>query len=247
MERFHGKVALVIGAASGIGLAIAARLHQEGACVLAVDCAEMIPDLGGDRFTVLRADVTSSEDCRRAVEAAVTRWGGLDLLVNSAGIGGGSTIADLDEERWDAILDVNLKGVVLACRAALPALAERGGGSIVNLASLAGLRSAPGFGPYGASKAGVIHLTRILALEAAPQKIRVNALCPAWIDTPMFHRYVEASGRPEAARRHLGTQIPLGRIGTVDDVAAAALFLASDEAAFITGVALPIDGGAMCA
>jgi len=251
--RFTGKVAIVTGAASGIGRAVAERLAREGARVLIADRdADNGPDVAagihaaGGEAAYLPADVTRYDDCRRMVDETASRWGGLDLLVNNAGVGGGAPVAALEEEAWDHILDVNLKGVYLCSRAGLPALAARGGGAILNVASIAGLIAAPAMGAYAASKAGVMQLTKVLALEGARQNIRANALCPIWVDTPMVRRYVGRAPDPEQTFQGLKARIPLGRIGTVDDVAAAALFLLSDEASFITGVALPLDGGALC-
>lgn len=250
MDRFQGKVAMVTGGASGIGAAFCRRLVAEGARVLVADRDEsagraLAEELGAPA-AFLQTDVSSAEDCAAAVALCGERFGGLDLVVNSAGIGEGAPVADLEESLWDQVLDVNLKGVYLMSRAALPALVERGGGVILNLASLAGMVAAPGMGAYGASKAGVLHFTRILALENARHGVRVNALCPVWTDTPMLRRHLEATGKPERTLRGMLATVPLGRLATAEDVAAAGLFLASDEASFITGVALPIDGGALC-
>lgn len=251
--RFFGKVALVTGGASGIGKAFAVRLAAEGARVVVLDVrgepaaevAREIQNSAGEAAGI-EADVVSREGCERAVRSAVERWGGLDILVNSAGIGAGAPVAELGEETWDAVLDVNLKGVFLMCRAAFPALVERGGGAVVNIASLAGLVATPGMGAYGASKAGVIQFTRVLALEGARHQVRANAVCPVWTDTPMLQQHLEQSGRAERVRRGMLATVPLGRLVTAEEVAAAGLFLASDEARFITGVALPVDGGALC-
>lgn len=251
--RFTGKVALVTGAASGIGRRIAERLAAEGAAVVLADRSGPAAEQAaaalaaeGRSARAVEGDVTHAADCQRMVEDATTHFGGLDVLVNSAGIGRGGPIAELPESDWDVVLDVNLKGTFLVCRAAFPALVARGGGAIINLASLAGMAASPGFGAYAASKAGVIQLTRVLAVEGAPQGIRANSLCPVWIDTPLLEGYITRTPDPAATRRQMTAMIPLGRIGSVDDVAAAALFLASDEASFITGVALPLDGGAFC-
>jgi NAD(P)-dependent dehydrogenase (short-subunit alcohol dehydrogenase family) len=251
--RFTRKVAIVTGGASGIGRAIAERLAREGAAVLVADCdaassRAVIESaaLAGGIARFAETDVTRASDCARMVESAVEGWGGLDLLVCSAGVGAGGPIATMDEETWDRVHRVNLTGTFLSARAVFPALSARGGGSIVTIASMAGILAAPGFGAYASSKAGVIQLTRVLAVEGAPQGIRANSLCPIWIDTPLLRRHLESAPNPDRARREMVRRIPLSRIGSVEDVAAAALFLASDEAAFITGVALPVDGGAMC-
>jgi 3-oxoacyl-[acyl-carrier protein] reductase len=251
--RFTGKKAIVTGAGSGIGRRIAERLAAERAAVLLADidatageALEREISQQGGCAAFLGTDVRRGQDCRRMVETAAERWGGLDVLVNSAGVGDGGPMVSLPEAVWDRVMEVNLKGIFLCCQAGLPALAARGGGAIVNVASLAGLVAVPGFGPYAASKAGVIQLTRVIALEGAPQQVRANAVCPVWIDTPLLARYLASAPDAAAARRGLVASVPLGRLGTVDDVASAALYLASDEAAFITGVALPIDGGALC-
>jgi NAD(P)-dependent dehydrogenase (short-subunit alcohol dehydrogenase family) len=250
VRKLEGKVAIVTGGASGLGQAIAERFAAEGAGVLIADIdaergqqvAAGIVQAGGQALSV-RTDVTQAEDCERLVAHAVTQHGRLDIMVNNAGIGGGAAIAELPEALWDAILAVNLKGVFLGSKYAFRALARGGGGVILNMASVAGMTAAPGFAAYGAAKAGVIHLTKITALEGAEFNIRVNALCPVWIETPMVQAYLRQIQDPDLARREMISGIPLGRMGSPSDVAEAALFLASEAAAFITGVAFPIDGG----
>jgi len=243
-ERFHGRVALITGGAGGIGLGIGMRLAAEGAAVLLTDVADA-PEVLPPGAAFHPADVTRAADCAAAVATAVDRWGRLDVLVNAAGIGLGATVAELPEADWDRVLDVNLKGAYLMSRAAWAPLAEAAG-AIVNIASLAGLVVRPGMGPYAASKAGLIQLTRVLAVEGAPSGLRANAVCPVWTDTAMLDRFLESTGHPERTLRLIRAGIPLGRTATVEDVAAAAAFLAGDEARFVTGVALPVDGGASC-
>jgi 3-oxoacyl-[acyl-carrier protein] reductase len=249
-RRLEGRVAVVTGGASGLGEAIAGCFAAEGAAVVIAD----VDAAGGERVTsaiaaaggracFLATDVTRAAECARAVEGAVARFGRLDVMVNNAGVGEVAPVAEMTEEAWDRVLAVNLKGVFLGSRAAFPVLAAGGGGLILNMASLAGKVPATGIGAYGASKAAVIHLTRILALEGAPQRVRANALCPTWTDTPMVRGFLADQPDPAAARRALEASIPLGRLAAPADVAAAALYLASDEAAFITGVALDVDGG----
>ncbi|MBV9279352.1 MAG: SDR family oxidoreductase, partial [Chloroflexi bacterium] len=162
---------------------------------------------------------------------------------NNAGIGGGDVIESFDEEVWEQVLGVNLTGVLHGCKYAWPHL-KKTRGAIVNMSSVAGLRGVPGFAAYGASKAGVLQLTRVAAREGAPYGIRANAICPTFIQTPMVASYLQGFDDPEATRKRLIHGIPLGRLGDPRDVAYAALYLASDEASFITGIALPVDGGA---
>jgi 3-oxoacyl-[acyl-carrier protein] reductase len=250
-RRLEGRVTVVTGGASGLGEAIARLFAAEGAAVVIADVdraggervAGEIAAAGGRALAVV-ADVTRAAECERAVATAVAEGGRLDVMVNNAGAGKTAPVSEMDEEVWDRLLAVNLKSVFLGARAAFPVLVEGGGGLILNMASLAGKVPAAGLGAYGAAKAGVIQLTKTLALEGAPYRIRANALCPAWADTPMVQQFLRTQPDPAAARRALEADIPLGRLATPADVAAAALYLASDDAAFITGVALDVAGGA---
>jgi NAD(P)-dependent dehydrogenase (short-subunit alcohol dehydrogenase family) len=249
-EKLAGKVAVVTGGASGIGQRIAERFAAEGASVVVAD----INSVGGQAVVdeiqnragqaiFLEMDVTREADCLRVTTHAVSRFGRLDIMVNNAGVGAAAPIAELSEQMWDSVMAVNLKGVFLGTKHAFRAMRQTGGGVILNTASVAGLLSAPNFAPYNVSKAAVIHLTRTTALEGAAYHIRANALCPVWVDTPMAQAFLQQFPNSDAARRLMEGNIPLNRFGTPDDVAEAALFLASDAAAFITGIALPIDGG----
>lgn len=249
-HRLEGRVALITGAASGIGREMALRFAAEGAHVVAADidatggaatAAEAA--VRGEQCVFLELDVTQREAWQRVVETAIEKFDRLDILVNNAGIGGEGRIEELPEEMWDRILDVNLKGVFLGTQAVFPRLSP--GGVVLNIGSIAGMTAASGFGAYGASKAAVIHLTKITAIEGAPRNIRANVLCPVWTETPMLDGYVQNKRDPEAVRGLLELAIPLGKFGSPADVANAALFLASDEASFITGVVFPVDGGAM--
>ena len=254
MARLANKVAIITGGGSGLGRTMAQRFAAEGASVMVADINEAgaratVEALGAEdaeRAAWRRVDVTREEECAAAVAEAVDRWGKLDVMVANAGIGAPAPIASLELDDWNRVLMVNLTGVFLCDKHAFRALQQSGGGVILNMASIAGLHGAPGLGAYGPAKAGVVGLTKTLALEGARFNIRVNALCPIWTQTPMVDAFVAGSGAPaEAVRRRLAGDIPLGRLGVPDDVASTALFLASDEAAFLTGLALPVDGGHM--
>lgn len=254
MARLAGKVAIITGAGSGLGRAMTLRFVAEGASVLAADineagARETLASLGAEgteRAVARKMDVSNEQDCADAVAEAVKHWGKLDIMVANAGIGMPMPIADLPREAWDQVIAVNLTGVFLCDKHAFRAMRETGGGAIINMASIAGLHGAPSLGAYGPAKAGVVQLTKTLALEGARHNIRANALCPIWTQTPMVDAFVTFAGPPpDQMRARLVADIPLGRLGAPDDVAAAALYLASDEAAFITGVAFPVDGGHM--
>jgi NAD(P)-dependent dehydrogenase (short-subunit alcohol dehydrogenase family) len=241
--RLAGKVAIVTGAGSGIGRATALLFAREGADVVAgvhraettAPLEQQAQELPG-RLIAVCADVVREEDSERLVRVATERYGGLDILSNNAGI-------EIVGSVTEATLDVNLKGVFLACRHAVPAMLARGGGAIVNNASINGIRGNSRLVAYCASKGGVVALTRAMAIDYATRNIRVNCVCPASIDTPMSQRHVAEAADPELMRQQLVGKHPMGRIGRPEEVAYAVLFLASDEASFITGVVLPIDGG----
>ncbi|MGN6700815.1 MAG: SDR family NAD(P)-dependent oxidoreductase [Thermomicrobiales bacterium] len=255
MARLEGKVAVITGAGSGLGRAMAVRFATEGAAVLVADVDEAggretvarIGQAGHGIAAFRRVDVTDEDDCAVAVAEAVERWGKLDIMVANAGIGGATGkpmhISLLDKADWERVIAVNLTGVFLCSKHAFRAQ-RQAGGVILITASVAGLEGTPALGAYGPSKAGAIQLMKTLALEGARYNIRCNALCPVWTDTPMVDAFVDAMrASPEEVRARLAASIPLGRLGTPDDVASAALYLASDEASFISGVAFPVDGG----
>jgi NAD(P)-dependent dehydrogenase (short-subunit alcohol dehydrogenase family) len=246
MGRLDGKVALVTGGASGIGRGIVARFAAEGARVAALDVD--VPGLDeatralaaeGADVLPLPGDVTNADTVRAAVRQCVECFGRLDVLVNNAGVSVRGDLADLPEADWDHVIAVNLKGPLLCMQAAVPALAAQGGGSIINLTSISARACYPGNGAYSTSKAALENLSRQAAVEFAPLGIRVNAISPGWVRTPLTEPMYQQPG--ELARRN--ATIPLGRIATIEDVAALAVFLASDESAYVTGESIEIDGG----
>lgn len=250
MGRLEGKVAVITGAASGLGQAMTTRFVAEGASVFAADIndaglAETVRLVGADaadRVAAARVDVSNEAEVEGAVRQAVERWGKLDIMVANAGVGAPGPIMQQEKSVWEWVLSINLTGVFLCAKHAFAAMRGRGG-VILGTASVAGLGGAPGLGAYGPSKAAVIELMKTVALEGARFKIRANALCPVWIETPMVEAFVAGQRvSAEEATRRLIADIPLGRLGRPEDVAAAALYLASDEAEFISGVAFPIDG-----
>jgi NAD(P)-dependent dehydrogenase (short-subunit alcohol dehydrogenase family) len=255
-ERLRGKVAIVTGAGSGLGAAAAARFAAEGAAVLCADLAEEGAlavareiEAGGGEASAIAVDVAAAADQERMAAAARERHGRIDVLYANAGIPGEGSAADVDPAAWERTLAVNLTGVFLSARAVLPAMVEAGGGCILNQASVAGLVALPALAPYSAAKGGVIALTRQMALDYAPSGVRVNAICPGTVPTPLvrsaYERRTEADpGRSaEAAMAASTARVPLGRLGSAADVAGVAAFLASDEGAWITGAVYTVDGG----
>ena len=237
-DRFVGKVALVTGGSSGIGAAIVKRLVSEGARVVVADLNA--PEAVDDAVYFQRTDVTVPNEVEAAVTAAIDRFGRLDVLVNNAGIGCLGETPELDPALWDKVFAVNVTAVFHACRAAIPAMRAGGGGAIVNVASISGLVGDYGFTAYNASKAAVINYTRSLALDGARDGIRANALCPGAIGATAMG--VGAHGSAEDRQAWLDP-IPLGRLGSPEEVANVAAFLASDEASYMTGAVIVVDGG----
>jgi NAD(P)-dependent dehydrogenase (short-subunit alcohol dehydrogenase family) len=248
--RLKDKVVLITGAASGIGRATALRFGREGASVVAVDIQQAENEntvscisAEGGRATAVSADVTDSESVGRMVKVAVDTYGRLDILFNNAGTSMRGTILEIDEAIFDQLFAVNVKGVFLGCRAAIPVMKAQGGGVILNTASQLGLVGIESSVAYPATKGAVIQMTRCMALDHASDGIRVNCICPGPIDTPLTRRNREQTGDPEAALKDRLQRIPLARIGTPEEIAAVATFLCSDEASYITGAAIVADGG----
>lgn len=246
--RLDGKVALVTGGAAGIGAGIVERFVEAGASVAIFDIrAEVARETAerlrsGGSVLALAGDVANEEDARSSVERTVAHFGALDILVNNAGIDFTCPIVEQTAESWDRVLAVNLRGAFLFSKYAIPRMQGRGG-VILNISSVRAFVSYPGGAAYDASKAALVGFTRTLALDHGKDGIRVNAICPGYIHTPMLEDWLKsASDREETLRQVLAAH-PLGRIGTPRDVAEAALFLASDAASFITGAALIVDGG----
>jgi NAD(P)-dependent dehydrogenase (short-subunit alcohol dehydrogenase family) len=245
--RFDGRVAIVTGAARGVGRRAAELFIEEGAVVVAGDrlvdeLAEAFQEAGSCLVPV-EADVRRRDQCEFLVKTAIERFERLDVLFNNAGVTLRGPVEETSDAVWEEALETNLRSVFLCCRAAIPQMRRQGSGAIVNNASINAIRGNAFLTAYSAAKGGVVALTRALATELAAAGIRVNALCPGTIDTPMTAEYLSAADDPDAAREALVRKHPLGRLATSEDVARAALFLASDDAAFITGVALPVDGG----
>ena len=248
--RLAGTVALITGGASGIGRAAALLFAREGAAVAVVDLNDaggrsVVDQIRGEggRAIFIPCDVTQAGDCRQAVEQTVAQLGRLDVLFNNAGIIRRATVVDADEAGWDRVMAVNVKSVFLMSKYAVPVMAAAGGGAIVNTASGWGLVGGQKAAAYCASKGAVVLLTKAMALDHGPQGIRVNCICPGDTDTAMLRQEAAQLGEPVDHFLAGSAQRPLGRLGRPEEIAQAALYLASDAASFVTGAALVVDGG----
>jgi meso-butanediol dehydrogenase / (S,S)-butanediol dehydrogenase / diacetyl reductase len=242
--KLRGKVALVTGFGSGLGRAIAVLFAKEGAAIIGTSMTEskgretlaMIEKENG-KVIFHSGDVSQSAQMKSLVDEGVRRFGGIDIVVNSAGVRTNGSITEITEEQWDRTLDVNLKGVFVVSRLTIPEMIKRGGGVIINIGARSGMAGQAGRAAYCASKGGMITLTEAMAMDYAAQKIRVNCICPGPTRTPMVD-----TSTPERLE-YYKTRVPIGRIGEPEDIARAALYLASDEGSMVTAAILPVDGG----
>lgn len=246
-RRLDGKVAYITGAASGIGLACAQRFAREGAVVVGLDIQES-PDWKQVAETALAAsfhlgDVRDEATQQEVAKSIVTAHGRIDVVITAAGVAGGGPVHMLEVEEWQRVQDINLKGTFISCKVVAPAMIEQRSGSIITVASVEGLEGAEGGSTYNASKGGVVQLTKCMAMDYGRLGIRANCLCPGFIDTPLFRAVIGNEGFPEAPREEIRKQHKLGRFGLAEELAGAAYFLASDDSSFVSGVALPVDGG----
>ena len=246
------KVAIVTGGASGIGRATALLFAREGAAVVIADMSEtagqavaqqIVENRG--RAIFMRTDVTKPADCQSVVERTIGEFGKIDILFNNAGIIRRASVVELNEDDWDRVMAVNVKSVFLLSRLVIPIMAKSGGGSIVNMSSGWGLVGGPRAAVYCASKGAVVLLTKAMAVDHGPQNIRVNCICPGDTDTNMLRSEAQQLGEPEARFLADSARRPLGRVGKPEEIAQAALYLASDASSFVTGTALVVDGGGL--
>ncbi|HEX6460345.1 MAG TPA: SDR family oxidoreductase [Thermoleophilaceae bacterium] len=247
MGRVEDRACVVTGAGSGIGRAIAMRLAEEGGRVVCADIdaagAEQTASEIGDAAAAMRIDVSDPAQVNTMVGHCVELYGGIDVLVNNAGVNIPGVLHEVPDEVIDKTLAVNVKGPIYGCRAAIPHMLEAGGGSIVNISSVNGIVSEPFLSVYSASKGAVVMLTKGVALDYAKQNIRCNAICPGWVDTPINYAHAEMLGGLQHVYDTIDSFQPIGRPGRPEEIANVALFLASDEASFMTGAIVSADGG----
>lgn len=247
--KLKGKRIVVTGTAANIGKATALLFAREGAVLVLADVDESAQQTAdeagaeGARATFVRTDVTSGAEMERLMDAAAEAMGGIDVIVNNAGLQRSGSVTDFSEDDWDALMRVNPRSCFLGAKFGVPHLRRSGGGVIVNTASLAGVKGGPGMTAYSASKGAIIAFTRALAAELASDRIRVNAICPGWIDTPFNQPAIDFMGGREEQEKVVKAIVPLGRQGVPEEVADGMVFLASDMSSYMTGQALIVDGG----
>jgi NAD(P)-dependent dehydrogenase (short-subunit alcohol dehydrogenase family) len=246
--RLQGKIAIITGAASGIGFATALRFAGEAATVVLSDIVDVSQRTNalvenGYKATFVSVDVSKEKEVMRLVETTVREYGRLDILVNNAGIELAKKVTETAEEDWDRLMNVNLKGVFFCSKAAIMAMQQTGGGVIVNVGSELGLVGAPDLAAYCASKGGVVQLTRAMAIDHAADGIRINCVCPGPIETPLLERIIASAADPLMERQRSIEKTLMKRLGRPDEVASAILFLASEEASYMTGSVMIVDGG----
>ena len=247
MERLEGKRAIVTGAGAGIGEAIATRLSSEGARVALADLDEQAAErVAGEiegKTLVRRIDVTRAAEVEALVRGVLQEWGGLDVMVNNAGIGVAGTTPETSEDDWERLMAVNLKGTFLGMKYAIPAIRDSGGGSIINISSVAALVGIPDRAAYSATKGGILALTKAAAIDHVSEGVRVNCIAPGTVDTPWISRITAGYDDPEEARTRMEARQPHGRFVTPEEIAAMAAYLAADESASCIGACMVVDGG----
>lgn len=248
--KLAGKIAVVTGSAAGIGRASCLLFAKEGASVAAIDCdaegnAKLVEEIRGLAGTAeaFTANVASAQDVERVVQQIISKWNRVDILFNNAGIVPGGKVHTLTEEEWDRSFAINVKSMFLFSRAVIPSFLQHGGGVILNTSSTTALRVAPDRALYTATKGAIFSLTKSMALDYAPDNIRVNCLCPGTTDTPSLRARLSTGGNTEEMTKKFIARQPLRRLGTAEEMAQAALYLVSDDASFVTGSAFQIDGG----
>ncbi|TCJ13486.1 glucose 1-dehydrogenase [Rubrobacter taiwanensis] len=247
MRRLEGKRAIVTGAGSGIGAAVAERFVREGARVAVADidleAAKRVAFGLGEGARSYRLDVTRPEEVEALVRGVLDEWGGLDVMVNNAGVGVAATIPETREEDWLRVMDVNLKGTFLGMKYAIPAIRDSGGGSVINMSSIAALVGIKDRAAYSAAKGGILALTRAAAIDHVEEGVRVNCIAPGTVDTPWIERITAGYEDPAAARAAMQARQPHGRFVTPEEIAAMAAYLASEEAESVVGACMVVDGG----